>query len=238
MSPVSAAPRARVLIALAVGGFLLLGAVGTPASAATTYRYWSYWIGTDTTGSSPTWGYAIEGAGTRIPRDGDVEGWRFGLAGQTSDIYPEPLPNFAEICADVEASRDGKRVALVIDPGDAAEAPAGETPGEPISTCVEIEDSATGLDVLASIAEIRLDAGFVCGIDGYPVNECAPLVDDSETVQTAPMQVASETPEVTQIAAPASEEPNTSGTPLITAIAISVLALIGFWLWRRSRRPA
>lgn len=234
MNPVATASRARALIAPAVGGLLLLGAVAAPANAATTYRYWSYWMGNDTTSSSPKWGYAIEGAGTRVPRDGDVEGWRFGLAGQTSDIYPEPLPDFSTICANVEQSPDVKRVAIVVDPGDPAEAPAGEAPAGPISTCVQIEDSATGLDVLASVAQIRLDAGFVCGINGYPASECAPLVDDTDTMQTAPARAAGETPAATQVAA--SAEPNTSGTPLITSIAISVLALAGFWLWRRSRR--
>ncbi len=238
MTSVAAASRARALIAFAVGGLLLAGAVAAPVGAATTYRYWSYWIGEDTTSSSPTWGYAIEGAGTRVPSDGDVEGWRFGLAGQTSDIYPGTLPDFATICADVEASTETKRVALVVDPGAATEAPAGETPGEPISTCVQIENSATGLEVLASVAEIRLDAGFVCGIDGYPASECAPLVDDTETVQAAPAPVDSETPDATAAPAAASEEPSNSGTPVITAVAISALALVGFWVWRRSRRQA
>jgi hypothetical protein len=238
VTSVAAASRARALIALAVGGLLLAGPVAAPAGATTTYRYWSYWIGTDTTGSSPTWGYAIEGAGTRVPSDGDVEGWRFGLAGQTSDIYPSAIPEFATICADVEASEETKRVALVVDPGDAAEAPVGESPGEPISACVQIENSATGLEILASVTEIRLDAGFVCGIDGYPASECAPLVDDTETVQTAPAPVDTETPEAAEVAEATSEEPSNSGTPLITAVAISALALVGFWLWRRSRRQA
>jgi len=247
---VATAPRARALIALAVGGPLLLGAVVAPASAATKYRYWSYWIGSDTTSSSPTWGYAAEGAGTRVPADGDVEGWRFGLASQMSDIYPAALPDFAAICAEVEQAADSKRVAIVIDPGEPSQAPDGESPGSLVSTCVVSEPSATSLQILQSVAPVRIDAGFVCGIDGYPARECAPLVDEVEERADVGNAIADESsgsaetvPESTTASGnfelsgqSGPSEPSESGTPLITAAAISILALVGFWLWRRSRR--
>ena len=89
--------------------------VATPSAVATTtYRYWSYWI--VDAGTSPEWGYASEGAGTRVPADGSVEGWRFGLAGQVSDIKPSVEPDFESICAGTERQDDTKRVGIVIDP--------------------------------------------------------------------------------------------------------------------------
>ena len=239
MKLVATAPRARVLIASAVSCVVLLGAVATSASAAATYRYWSYWIGNDTTDTSPEWGYAVEGAGTRVPADGDVEGWRFGLAGRTSDIYPGVLPDFAAICADVEQADDSKRVAVVIDPGKPAEAPAGERPGSLTTTCVVAEASATSLEILQIVATVRTDAGFVCGIGGYPARECAPLVD--EPTQADDPTQAEETNTVTEESAEstAATDPSDtsgSGTPLITAAVVSIAALIGFGLWRRSRQ--
>jgi hypothetical protein len=251
VTSVATALRARVLIASAVSGLVLLGAVATPVSAATTYRYWSYWIGTDTTGGAPQWGYAVEGAGTRVPVDGDVEGWRFGLAARTSDIYPDTLPDFASICAEVDPSDDSKRIAVVVDPGEPADAPDGETPGPLTTTCVVAELSATSLDILQTVATVRTDAGFVCGIDGYPAIECAPLVDEPvESAVTSsditPKDVTQEgaaqqgdsdrqnTDEVDTTAA--SPDTSGSGTPLITAAVVSSAAIIGFGLWRRSRR--
>ncbi|MDA2988775.1 MAG: SCO2322 family protein, partial [Actinomycetota bacterium] len=203
--------------------------------ASTAYRYWSYW----TAESGATgWQYATEGSGTRVPSDGAVEGWRFGIAGDATRIQPGTLPDFAAICADVEAPTDGKRVAVVIDPGSTEEAPENEAPGSVITQCVVTPNNSTGLQILQTIAEVRMDAGFVCGVNGYPTQECAPLVELPEAIDTAAAvdASASNTEEVVNSSTQLPAESTSTGTPLITAATVSVLALVGFGIWRHRRR--
>ena len=218
------------LSALAIAG--ALGVVTLPAEATTSYRYWSYWHAES---GSAEWGYATEGSGTRIPDDGSVEGWRFGIAADTDRSQPGIDPDFATACAGVEAVDGHKRVAIVIDPGSPAEAPEGEAPGAIETTCILAAPSATGLQLLQQVKAVRMDAGFVCGIDGYPAQECAPLVTMPDS---SPQPLAGSTGEPST-ATTASEETGRdvdSGTPLITAIALSILALVGFGVWRHRRR--
>ena len=73
-----------------------------------------------------------------------------------------------------------KRVALVVDPGYASEAPEGEEPIGALSTCVVADESASGYDILRSQLEVREQGGLVCGIGGFPAHECAPVIDTSE----------------------------------------------------------
>jgi len=216
---------------------LLAGMLATAhtSRADSGYRYWSYW----TSSSDGTWKYASEGSGTRSPADGDVEGWRFGIAGDESFIQPSSPPDFDSICAQ-QSNREGtKRIAVVIDPGSPSEAPAGEEPGSIRTECVVTNEKATGYQVLTEVAEVRTDAGFVCGLDGYPVSECAPLVDVPEVTEAdsstdlAENEVAESASTIT-----ASNEPTSTrdpGTPLLTAAAVSLVALIGFGIWRRRR---
>ena len=72
------------------------------AVATTTYRYRSYWIDAGTLRV----GLRIGRAGTRVLADGSVEGWRFGLAGQVSDIKLSIDPDFESICAGTERQDD------------------------------------------------------------------------------------------------------------------------------------
>lgn len=211
-----------------------LSAVTPAAHASTGYRYWSYWQAAP---GEDSWVYATQGSGTHIPDDGAVEGWRFGVAGADSSIEPTALPAFEAICGDIPAPQDRKRVAVVIDPGEQAQAPAGETPWPRRSECVVAVEGATGLQILQNIANVRMDAGFVCGIDDYPALECAPLVDTRTQAfdaieATASAQSTGSAPSATRdsIASPS------VGSPLVTAAVVSLLALVGFGLWRRSRR--
>ncbi len=176
MTTREAAPTHRSISAVALIAVLMVGVATPSAVATTTYRYWSYWI--VDAGTSPEWGYAPEGAGTRVPADGSVEGWRFGLAGQVSDIKPSVDPDFESICAGTERQDGAKRVGVVIDPGTVDESPDGEQPGV---------DAASG-------------------VSDSP--------DEPPTQETSP------------------------GTPLAAALTVSVIAVVGFALWRRSRQAA
>lgn len=225
------------LTALALAG--AVSVIAPPADASTAYRYWSYW----TAGPGSTqWEYATEGSGTNVPADGAVEGWRFGIAGDATRIQPSTLPDFASVCAGVDAPADGKRVAVVIDHGSMQEAPGGETPRPSFAECVITSSSTTGLQILQSITDVRLDAGFVCGIDGYPSRECAPLVEVPELSQSAEGSGASVN--VTAGTSATADEQRTNpqqqetatGTPLMTAATLSILALVGFGIWRHRRQ--
>ncbi len=224
--------------ALSVIALSILVPVADPADASTAYRYWSYW---NAEPGAPQWRYATEGSGTHVPPDGSVEGWRFGIAGDENIISPATLPDFRSICAPGVQSGDAeqqptKRVALVIDPGTTAEAPDGESPGSVIATCITTSSSSTGLQILQSIAEVRMDAGFVCGIDGYPSRECAPLVEVPVPAPSMEIAEVSDIDEPAQLATPVQERTADSGTPLMTAATLSLLALAGFGLWRHQRR--
>jgi len=222
----------------AVLAFAMVGAVGVVAPSAgaeTGYRYWSYWNATDS-----NWTYATEGSGTRVPLDGALEGWRFGIAGQESFIEPSVPADFDAICAQQDQVEGSKRVAVVIDPGSPAQAPDGEAPGPVRTECVVAELNATGYQVLSEVVDVRTDAGFVCGLDGYPAAECAPLVEIPEvTGVDSPTDQMTDDVSDLETATTASVEstgPPDTGTPLLTAAVISLLALLGFGIWRRRRR--
>ena len=223
--------RGTVLGVLALAS--ALGTVAPQAQASTGYRYWSYW---NAAPDANSWVYATQGSGTHVPDDGAVEGWRFGVAGETSSIRPGPLPDFAQVCSGVPTPADGKRVAVVIDPGDPAEAPAGESPPSPRSECVVGAAGATGPQLLQTVAQVRVDAGFVCGIGGYPASECAPLVDmQVPATQVSANEVKADTSTAQKVER-TSDDTTGIGSPLISAAAVTVLAMIGFGLWRKSRR--
>lgn len=219
--------------ALATAG--ALGVLTLPAEASTAYRYWSYW---NADPSSTKWGYATEGSGTHVPRDGSVEGWRFGVAGDGALIQPSALPNFETLCAGVSTPADGKRVAIVIDPGTEQEAPEGDRPGTVITECVTVQPGATGLQILQSLVDVRMEAGFVCGLDGYPSRECAPLVELPQSAEVPMMEppATSNIEEATARSGQQQDVTSDTGTPLISAVAISILALVGFGIWRRRKR--
>ena len=173
--------RSAGALALAVLAVVL---VANPAQAAA-YRYWTYW---QAPAGASAWAFATQGPGTAVPADGAVEGWAFGVttASADPDDAPAALPDFVAVCGDTAVQPDSKRVALVIDPGPAAVAPDGDTPPPPRTTCVVAAEDATGYEILRSVVEVRTESGLVCGVDGYPSTECAPVLDDAEARQGRP----------------------------------------------------
>ncbi len=238
--------RARSVIASGSAVLLALALIGLLAAApaqAAAYRYWTYWQG-----AASGWTFATAGPATTVPADGSVEGWRFAVttqAGRPGD-RPGTAPDFATICGTATARAGSKRVALVVDPGPASIAPAGQSPATPLTTCVVAPAEATGYQVLRSMTTVRTDAGLICGISGYPVDECAPVVDDAElaaaaAAASAPSANGASPP--TNAAMPAAATPGgDSGTPWAT-IAVGglllVLAGVGAYRYRfRDRSSA
>ena len=108
------------VLALLIGGLVLPFA--TPASADAT-AFWGYW---QANGSK--WAFAQTGPASTHPRDGAVEGWRFAKSSGDSGTPPRTRPDFAKVCGSTSAKAGSKRVAVVIDYGDPADAPSGTRP--------------------------------------------------------------------------------------------------------------
>ncbi|WP_431961233.1 SCO2322 family protein [Actinacidiphila sp. bgisy160] len=157
---------------------LVAALVATPAHAAT-YRYWSFW---QRDASTDAWTYARTGPSLSRPDDGAVEGWRFGVSPDAaSAARPRGTARFATICDGTPARRGTKRVALLLDFGTAADAPAART------ACARLPEDATSADALAAVAPpLRYDsAGLVCAIAGYPAKGCGEQVTDDAAAPDA-----------------------------------------------------
>ncbi|MFF1919973.1 SCO2322 family protein [Streptomyces sp. NPDC058221] len=167
------AGRATALLVLGA----VLAVLGTGTAQAAGYRYWSFWEG-----SGSGWTYATQGPSLLRPDDGAVQGFRFSVSADSQDAAkPRRSPGFAKICADTPAKGGTKRVALVIDPGTAADAPAGETPPPPRTACAQVPKDASSAEALASVAKpLRYgNDALLCAISGYPVQGCGEQVSDS-----------------------------------------------------------
>lgn len=223
-------------IAVAVVAALLIGLV-LPAGAASAaaYRYWGYfqWDGS-------AWQFASKGPGQVKPADGSVEGWRFATAGEDSTRFPRAEVGFDEVCGGTDVEDGQKRVAVVIDYGRAADTEDGSTPPDPVAECASVDEAATSLEVLGSVADVRTDKQLVCGVDGHPASGCG-----GEVKSVSPeAQAADEPVEVTIAgqesadgadtrAADASEDDGTStgtwlgiGVVVLVAAALAVAALV------------
>ncbi|RVU26139.1 hypothetical protein EOT10_11180 [Streptomyces antnestii] len=173
--------RRLPVLALAFGALLALLA-GAGQAQATGYRYWSFW---DRAGDH--WVYASQGPSTARPSDGDVQGFRFSVSEDSQDsAKPRGTASFASICAATPARGGEKRVALVIDPGTAQDAPSGETPPKPRAACARVADDATTAEALAAVAKpLRYDnQALLCAINGYPKSGCGEQVSASNSKDT------------------------------------------------------
>ncbi|MFK0098699.1 SCO2322 family protein [Streptomyces sp. NPDC091040] len=163
---------ARALALLVVGAVLAL--LGAGAAQAAGYRYWSFWEG-----SGSGWSYATQGPSLVRPDDGSVQGFRFAVSADSQDASkPRSAPDFAKVCADTPAKDGSKRVAVVIDPGTAADAPDGETPPPLRTACARVAKDASSAEALAAVAKpLRYDASaMLCAISGYPATGCGEQV--------------------------------------------------------------
>ncbi|MFB6956693.1 SCO2322 family protein [Streptomyces sp. NPDC056309] len=209
--------RLRALCAPLLAATLLLVA-GAGQAQATGYRYWSFW---DRDGEK--WTYATEGPSTARPSDGDVQGLRFAVSEDSQDASkPRGTAGFEAICAKTPAEKGSKRVALVLDFGVQADAPAGETPPAPRTACARVPSDATTAEALAAVAKpLRYDANaLLCAVAGYPQKGCGEQVAAGRSEQ------------------PAGDEPREEG-PSVGLLAggavVVVLAAAAVWQARRRR---
>lgn len=211
-------------------GVVWLGGA-SPVWAETAYRYWSFW-----TVNQGSWAYANVGPASVEVRDGDAFGWRFGIS--TEQGSPEAAPRveaeelFALACAGTSPENNVVRVAFILDSGEPDSAPGGQVAPAPRLACALVPQGSTSAVALSAVAELRVEAGFVCGVDGYPQGECAPAIElsDSSGIDIAanPLTVADENSESVDTDSPIA----TITVVLIGAIAA---AIVLFVIRRRAR---
>jgi hypothetical protein len=139
-------------------------------AASKGYRYWGYFQAAP---GETSWTAAMTGPTVDI-KDGAVEGWSFVFS--SDDIpseEPSVKPDFATICSHIKPVPGKKRIALVIDFGKKAYAPAGEKVKRTMVRCVRTDKKSQGIDVLGQVVKVRAEAsGLICGFNGYPRQEC------------------------------------------------------------------
>ena len=199
----------------------------TPANAAD-YRYWTFWVTTN-----DSWSFANEGAGTLKATDQMVTGWKFAITGADNGLPPTESAVFAELCPDTSEQAGTLRVAVVVDFNDQATAPEGETPPSAnVVSCVTVNEGQTAADALnAAGLEVRANDGFVCGINGYPKEECgleiAATTSDPTAMATAEDMATVDTP-----ADEAKESTNTN----LQLIGLAAVLIIAFAVVLKMRK--
>lgn len=219
-------PRPRLLLGALLACLLAGAALAGPATAAS-YRYWSYWLG-----SSGTWQAAPTGPGEQVMVDRDVQGWRFGITAESPSQTPDNAPVFADLCPDLAAGgapAGQVRVAVVIDPGFAADAPAGQVPPADTVSCVTIPEGSTGNQAIAAAGSVEAPQGFVCALNGYPEGECGSEVSDGDAAAAAQAAATeSPNPAVVGAAALAAADDRAGLGPAASAAGLLLIAgLVG-----------
>lgn len=224
-----APPALSALPVLLVAAALLLVTAGAGTAQAVGYRYWSFW---DRDGGR--WTYATEGPSTARPADGDVQGMRFAVSEDSRNAArPRGTADFAAICGSTPARGGQKRVALVLDFGTEADAPAGETPPAARTACARVPSGATTAEALAAVAKpLRYDTNaLLCAIAGYPAKGCGEQV--SGTVPGKGPDAGAESP-----GAGTGSSRKKDGGPSVGLFAggAVVVVLAGAAVWQARRR--
>ena len=218
-------------VSLALGATLMFCMSVAGHASAADYRYWNFW-----TQEGDSWVFSPVGSASTNPPEGSAQAWRFDASSPTDAGAPpadSPTEVFERVCGDVMPIVETKRVAIVIDAGDPALAPEGEVPPSPTAYCAVGKIDTHGYDLLKTVVELRTDNGFICGISGYPESECATPVTDY-VASISPQPITQElAPDVSRDADVASGQ--TSLAQLGSALVIGLLAVAGFFFWRRSR---
>ncbi|MFI5985144.1 SCO2322 family protein [Streptomyces sp. NPDC051555] len=223
-------------VALAIVLGLALTLLGAAPALAAGYRYWSFWDGT-----SGSWTYATQGSSLVRPKDGAVQGFRFAVSKDAADqaATPRAAADFGAICSGTAPVEGRKRVALVVDFGVPADAPAGETPPQdaPRTACAVVAPDATAADALAEVAKpLRYNsAALLCAISGYPKQGCGDQVGASE-----PKPSGSAAAPADASASPSAAASDDGGGPSVGLLAgiAAVIALAGAAVWQSRRRRA
>ncbi|MEU2870325.1 SCO2322 family protein [Streptomyces olivoreticuli] len=204
----------------------ILAVLTTAPAHAAGYRYWSFWDG-----DGKNWTYATQGPATARPGDGDTVGFRFTVSEDSANASkPRTAPDFGAVCDRTPAKDGDKRVAVVLDFGTAADAPAGETPPAARTACAQVGKDASAGEALAAVAKpLRYDsAALLCAIVGYPKAGCGEQVGDKKPA--APATSGSEE------GGKGSDSGGPSAGLIGGVAAVVVLGAAGVWQARRRKR--
>jgi len=213
----------------------------SPAHAEDVTRFWIYYTAVD-----GEWQGSDKGVGATVPKDGSVEGYRYG--GSTAfPAHIAPRADLSEVtfdavCGDVEPQDGRKRVAVVVDFGAEADAPEGTEVPQPYADCAQVAEKATGYQVLDSVADVRVEqtdfGPSVCDIDSYPAaGGCFTAAKTASPDDEGPVDV-----EIRGASAEgdggsdAADEDDSSAPMLIGAGAVVVLLAAGGLLLARRNR--
>jgi hypothetical protein len=199
----------------------------TPANAAD-YRYWTFWVTTN-----DSWSFATEGAGTLKATDQMVTGFKFAITGADNGLPPTESAVFAELCPDTSEQAGALRVAVVVEFNEQSIAPEGETPPSAnVVSCVTVNEGQTAADALsAANLDVRAKDGMICGISGYPKEECG-LEIASTTSDPTTIATAEDTPTVDTPADEVSEPTNTN----VQLIGLAAVLIVAFALVLKMRK--
>jgi hypothetical protein len=199
----------------------------TPANAAD-YRYWTFWVTTN-----DSWSFATEGAGTLKATDQMVTGFKFAITGADNGLPPTESAVFAELCPDTSEQAGALRVAVVVEYNEQSIAPEGETPPSAnVVSCVTVNEGQTAADALsAANLDVRAKDGMICGISGYPKEECG-LEIASTTSDPTTIATAEDTPTVDTPADEVSEPTNTN----VQLIGLAAVLIVAFALVLKMRK--
>lgn len=227
----------RLTLALLLALAFAASGARSASAAEDGYRYWGYYQG-----NADSWTFAQKGAAETVPADGSVEGWRYALAGPNDSKLPRAAGDFNTICAAANPAQGLKRVAVVIDQGTPADAPEGATPdGKVTGTCVIADEQATGADLLAMMADVRVENGMTCGVNGYPATGCGAdkVTIDQPAPADAPVELTVQEPSgqvggFQEPPAPTTAPSNDSAGPwIIGGVLVAFLVIAGLLLARQ-----
>lgn len=231
-----------LLLSLVMALLVVGGAAGT-AHAADGYRYWNY-----SHLKAGSWETSKVGADGYQPKDGAVEGYRYGTSTVAQGIAPRAgldKVTFDAICAATKEAAGKKRVGVVLDFGTKADA-EGDTPPPAKAECAVVDTKANGQQVLQAVAQVRTGAVPTCAIDGYPAQGCGVPVKNAKVPSDEPTVAVNLPPtKAAQGTAAGSKATNKSATDqtdqgsgvLWPVVGVVVLvALIGAGAFAMNRR--
>ncbi|MDP9443672.1 MAG: SCO2322 family protein [Actinomycetota bacterium] len=230
-------------VAATVAILAALIAVPAPAKAADGFQYWGYYHLRD-----GEWQFATKGANAITPKDGAVEGYRFAISTVDQARPPRVETTFDEICGGTDAAAGQKRIGIVLDYGTADEAPQGRRLPEsrPQGHCAVVPERFSTQQALESVADLRIQDGLICAIDGFPVTGCGEEVTDVEIPAQEPtlaLQVADHADESSSAAGDGSAGDGAAAATggsvpwslVAVAVVLVVLAAAAVLLARRRR---
>ncbi|MFJ3170567.1 SCO2322 family protein [Streptomyces roseus] len=231
--------RRRALTPLVLAFGVLLTLVASSPALAASYRYWSFWEA-----SGGQWQYATQGPSTARPADGSVLGFRFSVSRDAAAeaAKPRAAADFAAVCAGTPAAEGRKRIAVVVDFGVPADAPAGDALPQdtPRPACAQVAPDATAAEALAQVAKpLRYNsAALLCAVSGFPKQGCGEPIED--TAQQPDPDPSGNPSAGASASRKPSAEPKAGGggpsTSLLAGVAaVAALAAAAVWQSRRRR---